>query len=130
MTKIICTENCGNSPKNLFLRDFNIAVAKRNFSVVHKSLAEDVSWELFEPSGQKKVTGRENVLREYKESLVLVPAEFFIDIVITHGYHGAVNGRIKASKGTKYVFSDFYEFSSAKGTAIKRMISYIIKVKE
>lgn len=123
--KFVCKEDCGNSPKKLFLRDFNVAAAKAHLSFIKKSLTEDVVWSLFEPAGQKIITGRENVLQEYKENLVIVPTEFVIDTIVTHGYDGAVNGRIKAEDGKSYVFSDFYEFNSAKGVKIKSMTSYI-----
>ncbi len=130
MTKVkfVCKEDCGNSPKKLFLRDFNIAAAKAKLSFIKRKLTEDIVWHLFEPTGQKKITGRENVIQEYKDNLVIVPVEFVIDTIVTHGYDGAVNGRIKAKNGTSYVFSDFYKFNSAKGAKIKSITSYIIEL--
>jgi hypothetical protein len=126
--KIVCKEDCGNSPKKIFLRDFNIAAAKANLSFIKRSLTEDVVWHLFEPSGQKEIIGFENVIQEYRDILAIVPAEFVIATIITHGHNGAVNGRIKAKDGTSHVFSDFYEFNSTKGVKIKGMTSYIIKL--
>lgn len=125
---IVCNEDCGNSPKNLFLRNFNVAAAKMNLSFIRKSITEDVVWHLFEPAGQKIITGRENVVSEYETNLVIVPVEFVIDTIVTHGHDGAVNGRIKAKNGKMYVFSDFYEFNSAKGAKIKSITSYIIEL--
>src|SRR5574341_769874 len=128
MVKITVSADCGNSPKNLLLRDFNIAVAKGNLSFVEQNIIEDVTWHLFEPSGQKQIHGRDNVIEEYTHNLVIVPLEVVIDTVITHGDAGAVNGAIKAKGGKSYVFCDIYRFSShAKGAKIKEMTSYIIE---
>src|SRR5688572_22466224 len=89
-------EDCGNSPKNLLLRDFNIAAAKGDLSFVAQHIADDVIWRLYEPAGQKHIQGKENVIREYKDNLVIVPVRFSIDTVISHGKTGAVNGTIVA----------------------------------
>jgi|WetSurMetagenome_2_1015567.scaffolds.fasta_scaffold104363_3 hypothetical protein len=129
MVKVIVGKDCGNSPKNLFLRDFNIAVAKGNAEVIDQSITEDVTWHLFEPANQKTIHGRDGVLEEYVQNLVIVPAEYNNDTVITHGDRGAVSGTIKATDGKSYVFCDIYIFSShAKGAKIQEMTSYIIRV--
>lgn len=125
--RIICNEDCGNSPKNLFLKNFNIAAAKTNRSLIKRSITEDVVWHLFEPAGEKIIAGREIVVSEYETNLVIVPVEFVIDTIATHGYDGAVNGRIKAKNGKSYVFADFYKFNSVKGAKIKSITSYIIE---
>jgi ketosteroid isomerase-like protein len=130
MVNIVGSENCGNSPKNLLLRDFNIAVAKGDLTFVDQSLTEDAVWNLFEPAGQKRIAGRENILKEYTENLVIKPEQLVIETVITHGDTGVVNGIIKAQDGRSYVFCDVYHFSShAKEATIKTMTSYIIEVK-
>jgi hypothetical protein len=131
MVKVVVSEDCGNSPKNLLLRDFNVAIAKGDFSVVEHTMSEDVVWNLFEPAGQAQIRGRDNVLQEYRHNLVIVPVEFSIDTIITHGNTGAVNGTIKARDKKSYVFCDIYKFSShAKSTKIKEMTSYIIEKKQ
>jgi hypothetical protein len=131
MTKVIFSGDCGNSPKKLLLRDFNAAVAKGSLSVIKQYITDKVIWHLFEPAGQKQIFGRDNVLREYKDNLIIKPVEFVINTVITHGNAGAVNGAIKAEDGKSYVFCDIYMFNSlAKGAKIKEMTSYIIEVKK
>ena len=128
MVKIAISADCGNSPKNLFLRDFNAAMVKEDLSFVSKSIAKDIIWHLYEPSGQKEIQRRDGVLKEYANNLVIVPKEFFIDTVISHSNKGAVNGTIKSKDGKSYVFGDVYKFSShAKGDKIKEMTSYIIE---
>lgn len=129
MAQVIVGEDCGNSPKGLFLRDFNIAVAKGNIELISQSITEDVTWHLYEPSNQTTIEGKDNVLEEYVKNLVIVPAEFTINTIITHGDRGAVSGAIKAEDGESYVFCDVYKFSShAKDVKIKEMTSYIIRL--
>ena len=129
MVKVIVGKDCGNSPKNLLLRYFNIAVAEGNTELISESITEDVVWRLFEPANQNTIYGKEGVLKEYVQNLVIVPAEYNIDTVITHGDKGAVSGVIKSIDGKSYVFCDVYKFSShAKGAKIKEMTSYIIRV--
>jgi len=129
MVKILFGEGCGNSPKNLFLRDFNIAVAKGDTEVIGQGITEDVTWHLFEPANQKTIQGKDNVLEEYVENLIIIPTEFTIESIITHGDRGAVNGVIKAEDTKSYVFCDVYQLSShAKGGKIKEITSYIIRV--
>jgi hypothetical protein len=94
VVKVICKEDCGNAPKKLFLKDFNTAVARGNLPFIEPNITEDVTWHLFEPSGQKQILGRDNVLEEYKHNLVIEPVELAIDTIITQGDRGAVNGTI------------------------------------
>lgn len=128
MVKVSCKEDCGNAPKKILLRDFNFAVARGNLSRASRYLAEEVTWHLFEPAGQKQIHGRENVIAEYEGNLVIEPVEFIVDSIITHGVKGAVNGSVKAKDGRSYVFCDVYQFSSHTTSArIKEMTSYIIE---
>ena len=120
MVKVIVSENCGNSPKSLLLRDFNIAVAKGNLPFVERNITEDITWHLFEPARQKQIRGISNVLKEYRQNPVIVPIEFIIDNVITHGDRGAVNGTIKAKDGKLYIYCNIYKFSSHQKTPKSR----------
>lgn len=58
--KFVCKEDCGNSPKKLFLRNFNIAAAKVNLPYIKRSLTDDVVWHLSAPAGQKNIFGFSN----------------------------------------------------------------------
>jgi len=55
MGKVIAREDCGNTPKKLLLRDFNIAVSEGDFAFVRRNITEDVTWNLFEPTCQKQI---------------------------------------------------------------------------
>ena len=47
--------------------------------------------------------------------------------IITHGKEAAVNGEMLMKDGNVFGFSDFYEFSSAKGSNVKSIVSYLIE---
>jgi hypothetical protein len=38
MTKVILSEDCGNSPKNIFLKDLSIAIAKEDKKFILRRL--------------------------------------------------------------------------------------------
>ncbi len=42
MTNIVSSENCGNSPKMVFLKEFNIAFAKGNMEFIAKIVTDDI----------------------------------------------------------------------------------------
>src|SRR5918993_3234973 len=121
MAKFICKPDCGNAPKKILLRDFNKAVASGGLSFIEKNLADDAIWHLYEPVGQKELRGKENILGEYKNNLVIKPTEFVIESILSHGDEGAVRGTIK-TRDKVFVFGDFYKFSShAKNAKIREM---------
>jgi len=131
MGKIILAADCGNSPNNLLLRDFNIAVAEGDFEFISQHVTDDIAWLLLEPGNQKRIQGKEGVLDEYRQNMIIVPAEFTIENVITNGDAGAVNGRIVAEDGRTYAFCDVYKFNGFfQNAKIREMISYIIETRE
>ena len=128
MAKITMSADCGNAPKGILLRDFNVAVARGDLATVAQSVADDVVWHLYEPSGHKQIHGKASVLKEYAAKLRIKPKEFVMATVITHGNTGAVNGSIESKDDRSYVFCDVYKFSShAKDAKIKDITSYIIE---
>lgn len=42
MTKVITSEDCGNSPKNIFLEKLTIAFAKNDFKFILNSVTDDI----------------------------------------------------------------------------------------
>lgn len=130
-SKTIIAADCGNSPGNLLLRNFNIAVAEGDVGFIRQHVTDDITWLLLEPGGQKRIRGKEGVLDEYRYNMAIVPVEFTIDTVISQGDTGAVNGRILAEDGRTYAFCDIYGFNGHSGkTKIRDIISYIIETRE
>lgn len=126
MVKINSSPNCGNSPKMEFLKAFNIAFAKGNLDFVLEGVSDEIVWDIV---GNTTITGKESFADELQNMKTNTVAELTLHQILSHGKEGAVNGLMKMQDGKQYAFSDFYQFSSAKGTMIKSMTSYIIEIK-
>ena len=120
---IVASADCGNSPKNLLLKKWNIAFAKGQVKVLLKSVTDDIVWNIL---GDKKVEGKAAfaaVLNEMKQTKV---KRFVIHNIVTHGKAGAVNGEMTVASGQTFSFCDVYQFASAKGQAIQSITSYVM----
>jgi len=123
MAKIFISEDCGNSPKNLFVQTVSIALAVSDAPTLLGSVTEDIRWNLV---GHKLVEGKDalaEALAQIEDGRLL---ELAIQHVVTHGKAGAVNGVAKLKDGKTRAFCDVYEFSGVKGTTVKEITSYWI----
>ena len=75
-----------------------------------ESFTEDVLWNLV---GDTTVAGKDQFER-----------------ILTHGKDGAESGVITMEDGRTYQIADGYEFSGAKGTKTKSIISFVIQSKK
>jgi hypothetical protein len=106
MTKIIVGEDCGNSPRNLFIEKMTAAFAKRDTLIEGK----DNFGEALERMKNEKI------------------AELSIRHIATHGKAGAVDGTVILEDGTICAFCDVYEFNGVKASAVKEITSYLIEI--
>ncbi len=125
MTKIIRSEDCGNSPKNSFIQEVAIALAMRNVEFLLRSVSDDIRWYIV---GRKLVQGKAEFV-DFIQSL----GDHQIDTltihhVVTHGKAGSVNGIARLNDGGSQEFCDVWEFTNAKGTSVKAITSYMIEV--
>jgi hypothetical protein len=123
MTRVYISEDCGNSPKNIFVQELTIAFAKCNSKFILNSVTDDVTLTMV---GDTQIQGKENLanmLRRMKKD-----AKLRIDHVVTHGMAGAVNGMRTLTHGTTLAFCNVYEFSNAKGSLVRAITSYAIEV--
>ena len=125
MTKVIVSEDCGNSPKNILVQDLTIAFATDNHKFILEHVTDDVRWNLV---GDRWVEGKENLSKELIRSQNARVVELTIQHVATHGKAGAVNGTQKLRSGMAIAFCNFYEFFNTQGTAIKEITSYVIEI--
>ena len=123
MTKIITSEDCGNSPKNIFVQALTIAFAKADLKFIQKSVTDDVLWAVI---GEKTIEGKDALLQAVELAVKL--EELTIQHVMTHGKAGAVNGKMKLKNGTIRGFCNVYEFKDAKGTSVQAITTYDIEV--
>ena len=126
MTKVIIGEDCGNSPKNLFLEQMTVAFAKADIRFILERVTDDFHWEVV---GDRLIEGKDSLaieLQKRKEDKIV---ELTIQHVATHGKTGAVDGKIKRNAGSLQAFCHVYEFQGAKATSIRAMTSYVIEIK-
>lgn len=111
--------------KKLFLKDFNIAVAKNDTAFTLEHVSDDIDWQGI---GHKHIQGKaqfESTATAWQDSNV---AELTLHSIITHNKEGAVRGTMLMANGDHYDFCEVYEFANIKGSWIKAMTSYVIKV--
>ena len=126
MTKVIIGEDCGNSPKNIFVQEITIALAKGDVKSVLNSVTDDIRWNIV---GDSVIQGKDRFAEALEEKKNDKAVELKIDHIATHGKAGAADGRIIRKSKKKYAFCHVYEFSNAKGIAVKEITSYVIEIK-
>lgn len=125
MVQITVDADCGNSPKQTFIKDFNIAFAEGNIDYLVEHVSDTVIWEMI---GDKRIEGKAAFVAELEQMKDMSLAGFTLKSVSTHGKVGAADGVMTMPNGEQYAFCDVYEFTNARGKAISRIRSYIIRV--
>ena len=125
MTKITVKSDCGNAPKKELLKQLNIAFAKANSDFLAGIVSDDIEWNIM---GDQKISGKEQFTKKLETLKSEKVSELILDRILTHGKEGAANGIIKMQNGKEYAFSDFYEFTSAKGAKVRSITSYIVRI--
>jgi hypothetical protein len=125
MTKIIVSEDCGNSPKNLFIEKLTAAFAKRDVKFILGNVTDDIRWNIV---GDVLIEGKDNLARALERMKSEKVAELSIRHIATHGKAGAVDGTVILEDGIIRAFCDVYEFNGAKGTVVKEITSYVIEI--
>jgi limonene-1,2-epoxide hydrolase len=126
MTRVIISEDCGNSPKNIFVQELTIAFARGDSKYILSSITDDIRWNIV---GDTVIQGKDSfaqLLEEMKKDQAL---KLTIRHIATHGKAGAVDGTTKFKNGNTHAFCDVYEFSNSKGTSVKEITSYRIEIK-
>lgn len=122
--RILCAEDCGNAPKKILIRDYEIAVAKNAAGDFLPYLANHCVWEII---GERELQGVENIQSTVQEESSRKPIELHIENILTHGTIGAANGTMKY-QNSSLAFCNIYHFTSFKNAKIKRITSYRISM--
>ena len=125
MTRVIVAEDCGNSPKNLFLQECTIALVKGDARFILSRVTDDTCWDIVE---QDLIEGKDQLARALGRLKNRPEAELTIEHVATHGKAGAVNGTTRLQNGRVCGFCDVYEFDGAKSARVKEITSYVIQI--
>ena len=126
MTRVITSEDCGNSPKNILVQNLTIALAKRDSKFILGNVTDDIRWNRV---GGELIEGKDNFAKALQKLKDNKTAQLTVHHVATHGKAGAVNGTIKSKNGKSYAICDIYQFSNSKGDEVKEITSYMIEIK-
>ena len=103
MLNLTLSSNCGNAPKQVFLKDFNVAFAEGNVDFIVDHVSEDIEWTVIGDSTIEGKTEFEAALRR----MAHVKAESLtINGIITHGKEAALHGEMTLNTGDTYIFCD------------------------
>ena len=120
--KVTRSADCGNSPKNHLVEDVCVAMASLDVVAVRDLLSENVHWRRV---GKDDVEGLEEVIEAVQRGKR--PRSVLIDQVVTHGRGGAANGEVVSAAGRKVAFCHVFRFANARGSAVQRIVSYVVK---
>lgn len=123
--KIIIEPDCGNAPKMEFIKQFNIAFAEADVEFIIESITDDIVWHVV---GEKTIEGKSGFQAVLDGMHAYKIKELVVENILSHGKKGAASGIIKQENGQTFAYSDFYEFSGAKGTKIKKITTFLIKM--
>jgi hypothetical protein len=126
MTRVIVSEDCGNSPKNIRLEQLTIAFAKVDSKFILDKVTDNVCWNII---GGRTIQGKDDFAKALEHRKDASAVELTVLHIATHGKAGAVNGTTKLKNGKTYGFCDMYEFGDAKGSSVKEITSYLIEIK-
>jgi hypothetical protein len=122
MTKVIVHEDCGNSPKNLFVQKLITAIARKDLKFMLKHVSDDIRWNIV---GSRVYVGKEEVTRLLEGIEV---DELTIRHIATHGRAGSGDGTLKLKSRKTQAFCDVFDFTNAKGEAVKEITTYVIDI--
>jgi len=126
MTRVFVSEDCGNSPKNLFLQKLTIAFAKRDTKFILESVTDDIRWNIL---SDNLIEGKDNFAKALENLEKDTTMEISIQHIATHGKAGFVDGITQLKNGKTYAYCDAYTFNNTKGTTVREITSYLIVIK-
>jgi hypothetical protein len=124
MIIIKVSADCGNSPKNLFLKDFSSAFARGDEGFILNRVSDDLVFTLV---GDRELRGRQALAIELDSLPLNRVSEVEISHVLSHGRSGVVEGKVGLLDGGQLAFCGVVDFSSAKGDQISRITAYVIR---
>lgn len=123
--KVVCAEDCGNSPKKQLLRDLTIALAKQDIESWLEWMRDDVVWEII---GEDRLEGKVAMADRLQSWHDRSISELEIHHIITHGNTASLNATVFFADGKRLDYCDVYNFGGFGKTAkIKKIMSYVIQ---
>lgn len=123
--KITVPKDCGNAPKKIILRDFNVSLIIKDHAALLKNIADDITWNII---GDEIVEGKSDFIKKLDELYNDKITELLIHDIITHGYVASAHGKV-IGINESFHFCHVFKFAGTSKTAkIKNITSYIISI--
>lgn len=117
--------------KEEFIRDFNEAFSRNDLDFILNNMSDDIAWDFV---GEKTMKGKDEVREFLKPMEGIQTMEMELLQIISRDQSAAANGwmEIKEPSGEtkRFGFVDFYEFEGLKMPKVKKMTSYMVRMKE
>lgn len=123
MSRLIVPEDCGNSPRKRFLRDWYQALANNDLTELENQLNTDCQLCM---AGGKSFKGRLSILTYFQTDPLHHAIEIRIETIITHGRDASVNGVYETKNGVVH-FSDVFRFKSASGFDVSEIKRHLVR---
>ncbi len=122
---VIVDVGCGNSPRMMLIRDFNLSMATGDTDAVLDWLADDVVWNLV---GIKRLEGKAAVAEWLADEFARLPTAMTIETILSHGKLASASGTVTRAEHS-WAMSEVYVFrNTAKTAPIIRIDSFWIKL--
>ncbi|MGO2110776.1 MAG: hypothetical protein ACTH31_04115 [Pseudoclavibacter sp.] len=112
-------ENCGNSPKNAAIANWERALATGDLAVVRALLDQSIRLEIMTGSPERVVLGADDAFAAL-DALRAPLTAAHLDGAITHGKEGAAWGTWTVGDRTVH-FAHAFGFATAKGDRLARV---------
>ena len=101
MPKITILADCSNSPKNTFIKDFNVAFANSDIHALGNMVSDDIVWEML---GDKTISGKPEFIAALKSMKDLDIVECKLETAISHGKSASASGLMVMKDGKAFAF--------------------------
>lgn len=115
-------DDCGNAPKKKVILALNIAFAKGDVEGVLAFLDPAATWEMV---GDKVLRGHGQIGSMLRHMAGYQARKLEMFQIITHGKDASACGVLEFGD-SRVRFADFYEFTSAGSSKLKRMTSFAL----
>ena len=121
--KINKNKDCGNSPKNKFVQNLEIAISQSDASFLKESTTEDLEWIIL---GIDRFEGHPSIPLALKALKLISAEKLSINHVLSHGKTGASQSERLAGNGLSQNISNFFQFRSAKGDKVSKITTMVV----
>jgi hypothetical protein len=123
MTRVVKSDDCGNSPKNALVQEIAIAISKLDLKPVIDRINGDATWQIL---GATRLVGASAISAHLATGRAPKPKAVVVLHALSHGRTGAANGTVTFADGSVRDFCHVFEFTSASGDRVSAISTYYV----